>query len=763
MTKSTALTPYKQPATPAPLDDRKRIVYFEPLETPAAAVADGPSAFVDTARLLRSGIGRVLAAVILCAALGAAITFVQNPIYQARATIEIHAPNETVFGMQGGVGTTAAPESFLQTQVKALESRTLQKRVIETLRHNGKLSTYTPPDRLAAWAKALGVVRRTAVAGPVTPSVPVHEVKVKAFENTQLVEILCDSPDPNFSADYANTMSDEFTQLSLESRWAGYQHTSDWMTRQLSDMKGKLEESERELQAYSASSGLLFTDDKDSVQSVKLKQIQEELSKAQADRTTKQALYEVASASAANAVPQVIDNERLSGYQTKLTELRREAAELSALYTAEHYKVIRVKAQIAELESTFQRERDAILMRIRNDFQAAQKRENLLLIDYTSQAQRVSAQAAKAIHYDVLKRDVDTNRQLYGALLQKVKEASVASALAATNVHVMDAAEVPKSPYKPSILSNLLKGIGAGLVLGVLFVVGGDKVNRSLRAPGETPYHLKVPELGVIPACDSVPARPAEGPPRTKATPILLADGDSEPARRVELVTWQDTHSLVAESFRNALASILLSGDEERPRIILVTSASRGEGKSMTVSNLGIGLAELNRKILLVDADMRKPRLHHIFDLSNSWGLSDLLREHTALKDSPVEALARPTQIANLWVLPSGPGTLSISSLLYSTRMGQLLDRLIAEFDTILIDTPPMLALADARVLGRLVDGAILVVRAGQTTRDAALEAKGRLVEDGIPVIGTILNNWDQKSKTRYGNEGYYYYSSPAR
>ena len=177
------------------------------------------------------------------------------------------------------------------------------------------------------------------------------------------------------------------------------------------------------------------------------------------------------------------------------------------------------------------------------------------------------------------------------------------------------------------------------------------------------------------------------------------------------------------------------------------------------MSNLAIVMAETGRRVLIVDMDLRKPRLHHIFDLANSWGLSDLLREQNTLKDSPVEALARPTLISNLWVLPSGPGTLSISSLLYSTRMGQLLERLETEFDTILIDTPPMLALADARVLGRLVDGAILVVRSGQTTRDAALEAKDRLVEDGIPVLGTILNNWDQKSKARYGNEGYYYSS----
>ena len=186
-----------------------------------------------------------------------------------------------------------------------------------------------------------------------------------------------------------------------------------------------------------------------------------------------------------------------------------------------------------------------------------------------------------------------------------------------------------------------------------------------------------------------------------------------------------------------------------------MTSAFRDEGKSTAVSNFGIGLAEINQRILLIDADMRKPRLHQIFELSNSWGLSDLLREKSVLRDSPIEALAQPTQIAGLWLLPSGPGTLSISNLLYSERMAQLLERFRTEFDTILIDTPPMLTISDARILGRLADGAVLVIRAGRTTRDAAMRAKERLVEDGIPVLGTVLNRWDSKSKTRYGNYGY--------
>jgi receptor protein-tyrosine kinase len=189
----------------------------------------------------------------------------------------------------------------------------------------------------------------------------------------------------------------------------------------------------------------------------------------------------------------------------------------------------------------------------------------------------------------------------------------------------------------------------------------------------------------------------------------------------------------------------------------MVTSAGKGEGKSSIVSNLGIALAEINQRVLLLDADMRKPHLHDIFNISNSWGLSDLLREKSPLDNYPVEALARKTDIDGLYLLPSGPGTVSIANLLYSRRLFELLQRLRKEFDVVVIDTPPMLYITDARVLGRLADGAILVIRASKTTRDAARAAKQRLVDDGIPVLGTILNEWDLRAKPRYG-----YYTSYA-
>jgi receptor protein-tyrosine kinase len=216
----------------------------------------------------------------------------------------------------------------------------------------------------------------------------------------------------------------------------------------------------------------------------------------------------------------------------------------------------------------------------------------------------------------------------------------------------------------------------------------------------------------------------------------------------------------MAESFRSTVTSILHSVENgASPRVILVSSAIRAEGKTTVVSNLGIALAEISQKVLLIDGDMRKPRLNEVFNLPNDWGLTDLLREKSSLRDCPLDALVKRTQMPQLSILTSGPATNSISNLLYSHRMLELLQRLRSEFDIVLIDTPPMLDISDARILGRLADAAILVFRAGKTSREAAMAAKCRLIDDGIPVLGTILNAWDVKNMGGYGYSPNEYYS----
>jgi succinoglycan biosynthesis transport protein ExoP len=391
-----------------------------------------------------------------------------------------------------------------------------------------------------------------------------------------------------------------------------------------------------------------------------------------------------------------------------------------------------------------------------NQYAAAKRREALLRRAYQAQKAVVVEQTERGVSYDLLKHEVESNRKLYDELLEKGKGANLASAVRTSTVRIVDAAEEPRTPYKPDLWRNLMAGLAGGMLLGILFVVGSDFINRSLRAPGETPLHLRVPELGVIPDYNALTA----GLRHRKANTLSIVAGGN--CGGAVVPAWQEKPEMLAESFRSTLASILYASDHGRSaRVILVTSPGQGEGKSSTVSNLGLALAEISQRVLLIDADMRKPQLHQLFGVANTWGLSDVLKDRNSLADAPLAALVRETAIPGLFVLPSGPGTTKIANLLHSQRMAALIERFRKEFDTVLIDTPPMSVISDARMLAKLTDSVILVVRAGQTMRADAVAAKQRLTEDGISVMGTILNAWDPKSKAGYGY--YYYASDPAR
>jgi polysaccharide biosynthesis transport protein len=373
----------------------------------------------------------------------------------------------------------------------------------------------------------------------------------------------------------------------------------------------------------------------------------------------------------------------------------------------------------------------------------------------------VGDQSEKAIHYDTLKRDVDSNRHLYEVMLQRVKEASLAAAMRDSNVMVVDRARPPLLPYRPSLPMNSAIGLCSGALLGFGFVLLRERVNRRISAPGDAQVYLDLPELGVIPLDDSaIPRQISNGlrPRRTgTALPAWKSNGP-------ELATWKRKPSMVAECARTTLTSILLPNENgEGPQAIVITSPCPGDGKTTVACNLSIAVAEIGRKVLLIEGDLRRPRLNSVFGVGNNWGLSDVLRGDGDLENVSVAHLVRETEVDGLYLLPGGSCGVTPANLFYSPRMATLLKRLRLEFDMILIDAPPMIHLADARVLGHLSDGVVLVIRAGQTTMESALSASQRFAEDGTRVLGTILNSWDPKSAGAYGYGGYADYHATAR
>jgi polysaccharide biosynthesis transport protein len=355
----------------------------------------------------------------------------------------------------------------------------------------------------------------------------------------------------------------------------------------------------------------------------------------------------------------------------------------------------------------------------------------------------VSGLAARLTYYNTLKREVDANRKFYEAMSQRVADAGVASAVSQSNIRLVGPAQSAAYPYKPNLPLNLAIGTFGGLVLAIGYVMLQAQNNSVLRAPGEAGMYLTLPELGAIP-------KAANG---SLTAGRLLSSGHGK--MHVERATLEQRYSVLSESFRATLASILAdSRNGDHPRILVVTSSGPMEGKTTVVSNLGIALTEISGRVLLIDGDMRRPRLHKVFDQANSWGLSDVLREKNAIEELPLDVLVKKTSVPHLYLLPSGAGADNIFGLLCSGRMARLLPRFRREFDYVLVDAPPCLEFADARIMARCAEKVLLVVRANYTDRKTAQAAVQRLLLDGISVMGVILNRWDPARSDIYGYYG---------
>jgi succinoglycan biosynthesis transport protein ExoP len=694
---------------------------------------------------------------------GYVYTAPDTPIYQAHTTVEVQGINNGFLNIRevnpNTDGPGADPVTDLLTQVEIMQSQSLRDRVVKKLREQKGDEVLDPTDRLSAWKKALGLSTAKPMTRDQAIAAAAGAISVKASGTTRIIEVSCDAADPKIAAEVANTLVSEFIDQTLESRLNSSEKTGEWLSRQMEDLKVKLEKSEDQLQAYATSVGLQLTTesgkngDKENVADEKLRQLQAEMLKAQSERVAAQSRYELVTSTSADALPQVLDDPSLRDYGLKLTTLRQQLAELSSSLTPANPKVKRVEAQIEEVEAALKKERGNVVERMRNDYAAAQRRELLISADYERQVKVVNEQAGKVIHYSILKREVDTNRQVYEAMLQKVKEADIASAMRASGFRVVDPAKPPGGPYKPNPSRSATMGVFGGIFLGLVFVLIRERADRSLQQPGDLSTYLNLPELGVIPSARAARLRKRTG---------VAAEPGSKLLPEVALSTLGARSVPLAESFQATVTSILFTSHNGfPPQVLAISSAGPAEGKSTVTLNLGLALAEINQRVLVIDGDMRRPKQHEMLRLSNKKGLSDLLKDRNSILGRPTAEFLQPTDVPGLCLLSSGPPVANASNLFHSPRMAELIRAVRSEFDAILIDTPPTLHLADARVVGQHCDAVILVVRAGKTTRDAALAVRRKFEQDGTPILGTVLNDWDPGSGS--GSYGSSYYRSYAK
>jgi succinoglycan biosynthesis transport protein ExoP len=700
---------------------------------------------VERWKFLRRHIRELVVLGGLGAVLGLAVFFLQKPAYQASALLEIQGVNEDFLNLKNvtPISQESAAVSIddTQTYIRRLQSKSLLAPVVE------RLHLVRTPEK-----PGIGRSLRRVFEKDPTPVDPLENaidaaaanLQIREIGRSRMVEITFSSDSATGAAAFANALASELLEQNLRSRGTLTQNVSEWINHQLDETRVNLVNSEEALENYTRRAGLLYLSAASSANGVdstgaslsseKLRQVQEELSRAEAERMSKESQYTLAKNSPPETLVFGSGDAAIRAQQDKLTDLRRQRAELGTNYTPRYAAMKSIEAQIIVLQDALAQERSTILKQIENDYLAASGREKLLLRQYSEQSKRVNEEGVKAVEYQMLKREVESNRQLYDDMLQRTKQASVAAALRANNIRIIDAARLPAAPYKPNALLNAAVGLIGGFFLGSIWVTASAGQGK-ITQPGELKGIAGVSDLGAIQSAETLlEHRDVWG--------LDSSDEDSLLAR-LSLVTPGQQPSAIAQSYGSILTSMRLSDWYGECRVIAFTSPGALEGKTTVLSGLGAVLARMQQHVLVVDGNLYKPELHERLGGHNDRGLADLLRlpERTRIRSSE---FIQSTGIPNLSLLASGSG--GPMPLLFSGRLEEIFRELRETYDFVLIDTPPLLPIADARVLGKLSDSVILIIRAGRTSREAALSSLERLQEDGVHVLGTILNDWNPSS-----------------
>jgi capsular exopolysaccharide synthesis family protein len=665
-----------------------------------------------------------LAAAGLAAAL--AWNHIRTPTYQATVTLQIdrEQPGLAEISEQASPQFPEQPD-YIETQYKVLQSRVLAKTVI------AELGLASKPEL----KHGLSAEELEAYTGGVHPRILERfagRLKVRPSKGTRLVDVSYESVDPQLAPLVVNTLGTAFVEHNLRAKWNATQKASVWLEEQLDALRIKLETSEQELQRYAASHSILFVEERKDVTTEKLAQLEEELTRAESDRVMKESLAMLAEGAnrSGGSLPGSLSSDAYAEFQKQLSELRREHSRLLVTFAPGYPSVRRVAEEIAQVEEALAAEQERILAGVAEDFTVARQREVLLRVVANRQRSLVNALSGDFIEYNILKRDADTNRQLYEGLLQRLKEAGISAGLRASNIAVLDPAQVPEEPYRPRRAINCVLGLAFGALFGIGLAFVQEHMDTAVRTPEEVERISGLGLLAVVPRSRSEQGRK------------LMTREESSGQQSVRL--WEPEDG-VAEAYRTLRSSVLL-GWGEAMRRILRTSAQPQEGKTTLSLNLACSLAQLGRNVLLIDADMRRPDCHRHLGINQTPGLSEYLQGLVEM-DQVVTA----TDIPGLSVVASGKSVRAASDLLYSPRLESLFQEASERFEHVVIDSPPSLALSDARTIGRFVESVVLVV-SDKTDRNALLRTKQSFDDAGIGFLGFVMN------RISLGNLDYGYY-----
>ncbi len=686
----------------------------------------------------------ILACFLLGVIVAAILTYLTVPVYESVARVDINPSQSTNIGISDVMDNKMGQDTStrLLTQVRILQSDSVIYAVIQSQ----NLYTKKPFSEVFKGSPYVAGKPLTPAQRVVLLNILRSNLQVMSIPNTDLVEIHYRDPDPVQASVIAQALVDQYLELDLRSRYEGTLRISNWLSGELNELKAHSAEAQRKVAQFQRENNLIGIDTEGgNLVTDSLRMVNEQLLQAEADRIVKEARYHLAQTRNPELLVSVAPTTTLMTLRSQQAELMVQAADLKSKYGADYPRVREINKQLSAVQNDIDDEITNLLKRFAEEYNAAVNTQKLLqdrLDQVKQQAFRVSDSSAD---YEILKHEAESTEELYDALELKLKEAGVTAGLNSNNVNVVDRAEVPAFPVAPVKRTNYGFGALIGLFLGISLAIFLETMDDTIRTSEDAEAISGLPALAVVPRFSGA----AKSAKANYGHQAPLSAGDPDTAFGPDLVSYVAPQSISAEAFRTLRSSILLSSVDHQGRVVLITSSLAAEGKSTIAANLAVSFARRDARVLLVDTDLRRGTLHLKFRIPNREGLSSVL-----VRESGASAYQRPLKdLPNLFVLPRGPIAPNPGELLASHHLESLIDQWKLEYDHVILDSAPVLPVADSLSVAPLADSTVIVVRSASTRRKALLRIRSLLRRAQARVIGIVVNDVDLRL------ENYYTYS----
>ena len=675
------------------------------------------------------------------------LTLASPKIYKASSSIEVSPQDQKVTKFEEVVASEVRVQEFYQTQVDLLQNSELARRVIENLElaenpiikkelyGSGNMGLSA---RFKAFLKSIISADKEKEDAAKIPPEALQQQKLLKFvednlevspkRNSMIIGVSFTSPDRTLSMNVVNAFVEEFVRWNMEKKLEASQLARDFLMKQIDRAKINLEKAEEDLNRFGKQAGIVSLDAKLNSVYRQLEELNSALAVSETDLISKEAVYKQAKIDGASALPQVMNNELISGLKAEYARLQSEYDDLSVTFHDAYPEVKALKTKMNSIDERIKTEEKRVFLAVENEYKAALEKVNSMKARVEAQKQTAINLNERATQYKIMAREVDTNKGIYQSLLERTKEIESMVGVSSSNIHVVNKAMLPIKPFKPKVRLNLLLAVVVGLMGGIGLAFFLEYYTDTISNPDEISDRFRIPILGVAP----------------------LSKTDEHP---VEQAFINEPQSPLSEAIRRTKMSIQLAGTAEQAKSFLLTSIKPSEGKTTLAANLALAFAGAGEKVILIDADMRKPKLHKFFQGNgelSSPGLSRFLSGVSSM------GLVLKNGICNLYFIPAGPSPPNPVELLVSNRFSLLIETMTRRFDRVIVDGPPYLGFADSLVISGHVGGVVLVSSMGETTRDSIRHFKKSILSSQGKILGCIINKVNVGR--RFGYQPYYRY-----